>query len=127
MQNEMRHRLIELQIEAYKEWSANTNKDISVAEFVTDYLIANGAILPPVKVGDCIWFIINNNGNNRLAFGKVEHITISNNNSLVAFVFEYGDLDEIVNEWSVPLWDFGKTVFLTEQEAREALKGGGKE
>ena len=52
-----RERLIELQIKAYKEWQANTNADASVAEFVADYLLANGVIVPPCKVGDTVYVI----------------------------------------------------------------------
>lgn len=53
-----RDRLIELQIKAYKEWRANTNMETSVAEYVADYLLANGVIVQQqgkwkIKRDDC--------------------------------------------------------------------------
>ena len=55
-----RDRLIELQIKAYKEWKANTNMETSVAEFVADYLLANGVIVSPLKLWDKIYRIFDN-------------------------------------------------------------------
>ena len=81
-----------------------------------DYLLANGVIVPPCKVGDYIWFI----QNKRLVYVVVENI-LKNHSGLFAFVFELDDGD-IVDEWSIPLCDFGKTVFLTKEEAEVKLK-----
>lgn len=88
------------------------------AEEQAQYLMDNGVIVPPCKVGGCLYFI----QNNRLVFGIVENI-IKSHGGLFAYVFELYDGD-IVDEWSIPLCDFGKTVFLTREEAERALKGG---
>ena len=86
-------------------------------EILADYLLANGVIVPPVKVGYYIWFL----QNNRLVLGLVQNITVSRN-GLFAYVFEIDEHNEIENEWSIPLCDFGKTVFLTKEEAEAKLK-----
>ena len=113
----MRDRLIELM----QEWG-NEHTDSFPFESVADYLLANGVVVPPCKVGDYIWFL----KNDKLTFGQVEDVTISRNGTY-AFVFEVDEEDDIIGEWTVPLCDFGKTVFLTKEEAEQALKGGAKE
>lgn len=50
---DQRKRLIELMIEAKK---ADTD-DIPFSDFLADYLLANGVIVPPCKVGDTVYFI----------------------------------------------------------------------
>jgi hypothetical protein len=97
------------------------DKPIQTVQTIADYLLANGVIVPPVKVGYYIWFI----QNDRLVLGLVQNITVSNicpNGSLFADVYEIDEHGEIENEWSIPLCDFGKTVFLTKEEAEEKLK-----
>ena len=49
-----RERLIELQRKAFQEWR-NATIDTFPLEFITDYLLANGVIVPPCKVGDAVY------------------------------------------------------------------------
>ena len=44
-----RDRLIELHKKAFNEWCHSNNPYISDDEYICDYLIANGVILPPCK------------------------------------------------------------------------------
>lgn len=112
----MRDRLIELLQSVPTDCEGNRGVGT-----IADYLLANGVIVPPCKVGEGLYFI----PNNRLAFGIVENI-IKSHSGLFAYVFELYDGD-IVDEWSIPLCDFGKTVFLTREEAEAALKERSKE
>lgn len=114
----MRERLIELLNHKYDHFcdQCGVNKDSHYTDNLADYLLANGVIVPPCKVGYYIWFI----KNDKLTFGQVEDVTISRNGTY-AFVFEVDEEDDIIDEWTVPLCDFGKTVFLTKEEAENAL------
>ena len=115
----MRDRLIKLLNKKYDHFcdQCGVNKDSHYTDSLADYLLENGVIVPPCKVGDYIWFL----KNDKLTFGQVEDVTISRNGTY-AFVFEVDEEDDIVGEWTVPLCDFGKTVFLTKEEAK--LKEG---
>lgn len=83
-----------------------------------DCILDDGWMRPPVKVGQYIWFF----KNDKLTFGQVEDITISQN-GLFAFVYEVDAEDEVVGEWTVPLCEQGKTVFTSREDAVKALKG----
>ena len=95
----------------------NISASSVILEEYAEELVANGVIVPPCKVGYYIWFL----QNDRLVLGLVQNITVSQN-GLFAYVFEIDEHNEIENEWSIPLCDFGKTVFLTKEEAEAKLK-----
>jgi hypothetical protein len=80
-------------------------KDI---EDIADYLLANGVIVPPCKVGDSIF---------RVCDGEIWEWIIA-----MAYVHpeETIYVDDSENEFGVE--DIGKTVFLTKSQAEEALK-----
>lgn len=80
---------------------------------LADYLIANGVIVPPCKVGDTVYSIVE--GIDLVLVGEVYEYVVGREH----FVFRstrkgYFTLDftEI---------DIGKTVFLTREEAKKAL------
>ena len=83
----------------------------------TNYLLANGVIVPPCKVDDYLWFF----KNGEIVFGRVIEITTSKS-GVFAYLFELDDFDEIVDEFSIPLCEIGKTLFFTKEEAEQALK-----
>ena len=109
----MRDRLIEL------------IKDIVVpyfAEAIADHLLANGVIVPPCKVGDTVY---------RVSFvhKKVDVLKVDGFLANVAswkvhcthiVPFWIGNQKEHVY---IAFSSFGKTVFLTREEAEQALKG----
>lgn len=116
-----RERLIEL-IE--KEGSMYEVNDI---KHLADYLLANGVIVPPCKVGNVVYKVINDKRVKRPYECKILGFWCSedescNNVHLVRYVKGVFDCS-----FSVPFTEFGKTVFLTKEEAENALKGGGKE
>ena len=109
----MRDRLIEL-----------LNTDMSgcngdYAEEMADYLIANGFILPPCKVGDKVYKITRN----KVKECDVVFIGISADEkcSYFNFVENYAD-GTFYKSYSMVFDVIGKTVFLTKEEAEKALK-----
>ena len=99
----MRDRLIELLSKPiYPKIGADP------AEVVADYLLDNGVIVPPCKVGDTLYYPYNYG--NRVLATTVNRIVTD------------------VNEWLdtgigfIPFENIGKTVFLTREEAERALK-----
>lgn len=99
MQNDMRDRLVR----RLRDWG------ITEAEALADYLIANGVILPPCEVGDEVYKI---NGNH-IEKIKIARFVIS------SFGINAEDLRSIQ---VVNINDFGKTVFLTKDQAEQKLK-----
>ncbi len=108
MQNNMRDKLIEL----IADYTENvTARDLHSAEFdnkFADYLLENGVIVPPCKVGDTVYMICWDDG-------------------IEPFIEE----DKIIKVSTQKFWlkycyfnydDIGKTVFLTRDEAERALR-----
>ena len=104
-----RERLIELMSDFYYVIESITRDDI---EDIADKLLANGVIVPPCKVGDVVWFV---------CFGEIYPHTIRRIETT-----KFGNF-ACSSSMSFNLENFGKTVFLTKEEAQQALKGGGKE
>ena len=79
---------------------------------IADYLIANGVICLPCKVGQQLWFVEN---------GKVKCSTVDR------LIYEELSTDDIFTRiegygFSVFFEDIGKIVFLTREEAENALE-----
>lgn len=105
-------------------------------EDLADYLIANGVIVPPCKVGDKLYAI----SDSRVAECTCYEISIHNELMICAdFQCDYDCKGCPFNSWSqdysgeyscrgeygdwfFSLDNFGKTVFLTKEEAEKALK-----
>lgn len=119
----MRKRLIELLNQV-----ANDVSKFPTDNFIgslADYLIANGLVVPPCKVGDKIFFVhdmCDENGE--------EYVEISNG-WCVSFSLDglwmYCRYDGDLTMWHCITNDLGQTVFLNREDAERALKGGGTE
>lgn len=93
---------------------------------IADYLLANGVIVPPVKVGDVVYSYCSDFGvilpyvvvNFHVGFlGK------NNNNYQYWEAKCYADeTDELLDEIDFDIDEIGKTVFLTREEAEAKLK-----
>lgn len=83
------------------------------AEEMADYLIKNGVILPPCKVGDTVYFDTYLHGD---SVGVRPHKVIQVKSVITTEPSKGGIGAEI------PDWSFGESVFLTEEEAEKALK-----
>ena len=56
----MRDRLIELLKSAERKYLSNGTHIPQMAEFFADYLLENGIVCPPCKVGDVVYYITEN-------------------------------------------------------------------
>lgn len=120
----MRDRLIELLKSPHKaEWLRQHGYDIGQYEedcieaMLADFLLANGVIVPPCKVGDTVYVI----QLCEIYECRVNEICMSagNNNVVVLDRFTNGF---IIRRYGAEYFNaFGKTVFLTREEAEKAL------
>lgn len=89
--------------------------DKPYAEVYADYLLANGVIVPPYKVGTKVYIAYE------------EHINRVFDGALVSYSLDAAHLwfnchyTCGLNMWH-PIEDFGKHVFLTKEDAEKALK-----
>lgn len=122
----MRERLICL-IKNAEEAFPKDKPVLDIEEFVADYILANGGIVPPCKVGDTVYYFSHRPFNlsvkaNTIYEAKaIRIVTTSLGTQIVIQIRnEYGCTE-------VPdVRDFGKTVFLTREEAEAALKEKGE-
>lgn len=89
---------------------------------LADYLIENGVILPPCKVGDTVYYI---NRYNHIMLYKHE---VYEAEVVRLVVTRYGvspviRVKSVYSTYEIPGVEFGKNVFLTREEAEQALKG----
>ena len=99
-------------VELINEADSNYNFELSVGkipkprvEYEAEFLLKNGVIVPPCKVGDVIYFVYREN----IYPHKIKDIRIN----------EYGEF--ISSSMNFNFKDFGKIVFLTKEEAEKAL------
>lgn len=115
-----RERLIEILNNApfgYEQLGQRFYKHI--LENIADYLLENGVIVLPAKVGDTL-YITN------------EELNIIDEETVRTFFIGHpsynGDMPCLkmirTNKHDIPIEKFGKTVFLTKEQAEKALKGG---
>ena len=88
---------------------------------IADHLLANGVIVPPCKVGDKIYFVVEYDEKYFLDEGEVGSVYKDNGGVWVSARYDSG------LHYHHKESDFGKTVFLTKEEAEQALKDSGKE
>lgn len=121
-----RERLIEL----LKNVPRNTR---AFYDQFADYLLENGVIVPPCKVGQTVFRIVKLYGDRKpiIVEGEVFEIALTHENGEIKkrFYFLEKGGNKIINRYS--LWldfdEIGKTVFLTKEEAEQSLKAREKE
>ena len=108
-----RERLIDLMIDA-KRTEPETG---SFTEYLADYLLEHGVIVPPCKVGDRVYEIT---GRKTVSVYKVRAIRVE----LFGLFIEWDIVEGFV--WQslsgINADEIGKTVFLTREDAERALK-----
>lgn len=102
-----RERLVELLLESEPikerdlddDWGDNEISDIA------EYLLENGVIVPPVKIGDTLYMIVEKRSKiSREYFHFIKKTKLT-----------FLNLERVLKNW-------GKTVFLTKEQAEKALK-----
>ena len=105
-----RERLIEM----LNEWGNKENDGVR-AESIADYLLASGMIVPPVMAGQKVY--LSRSLMNDVIEGEVTGIkTTEFSRYTVVFLIDDNRYIEI------PFGAYGKTVFLTKEEAEKALE-----
>ena len=113
----MRDKLIELIKEA-KKHTKGANCDIEREMLFVDYLLANGVIVPPCKQRDTIYDI--SEFLDDTPYPEIYEIYVD------CITLESDETEKIIfciDGFEYYYDDFGKTVFLTQEEAEKALKG----
>lgn len=100
------------------------------AECLADYLLENGIFVPPCKTGDTVYAICDNKVYEAIA----EQVTVVNHisgNKIIKIKAEFDVEDWFYNDGRKTKYGiyeyYQDNVFLTREEAEQALKGGGKE
>lgn len=96
-----RERLIEM----LNEWGNKENDGVR-AESIADYLLENGVIVPPCKVGDNVYWI----DNEKIKSCEVFEISIHSDGILIHTGIQFCLKPD--------------AVYYTKEEAEQALKGG---
>lgn len=92
----------------------------NIYNLVADYLLANGVIVPPCKVGDKTFLLLEKtSGGYDIVESECVYIAENKYSKVYSMAF---DCPEIGNTLEYHLADFGKWVFLTKEEAEQALK-----
>lgn len=109
-----RDRLIELLVNFRKPDNPITQMaERMIIERIADYLLANGVIVPPCKVGDKVYLPCLND------WGDIENYTITEfvlDNDGLLFVVDDEDRE------THPIEEIGTDVFLTKEEADKKLE-----
>ena len=115
-----REKLIELlmqgELETDKQGVFNCSRSEWKAEIMADFLLKNGVTVPPVKIGEVVYEIYDD----EIIEARINRIDIYEDVVDIYTQTEIFDDDE----W-FSLTDIGKTVFLTREEAEKALKERG--
>lgn len=118
----MKEKLIELLNAMIDE---NKDKNITT-EVMADYLIQNGVVVLPCKVGDTVYSFCKYWGVVLPYFVETLNISYYNQNEN-CYSYEANctnaEQTDLLDSIDFDFDDIGKTVFLTEEEAKRALKG----
>ena len=123
----MRDRLIELLKGAETKVTEMVSTPLALEEWLgvyADHLLKNGVIVPPCKVGDKVYYVSDSPINLSVQANTIYEAHISRmvttqyGTTLVIQIHNSYGCTEIpdINDW-------GKNVFLTREEAEQALKG----
>ena len=116
-----RERLIELLNKKYDHFcdQCGVNKDSRYTENLADYLLESGVNVLPCKVGDTVWIV----GAVRKLYSAKVRTFFCGHTSAVRGDDDGGHIHMIrTTECDIPMQEFGKTVFLSREEAEKALR-----
>ena len=91
---------------------------VKESEWLTDNLLLDGVLAPPCKVGDTIYVLVGE-PSQKIAEFRVRTIVFGGINDAIGLTNK-----SVITIWDKQWYDFfGKTIFLTREEAEQALKG----
>jgi hypothetical protein len=111
-----RERLIELihmGIEYARRQMQDEGVDFAYVD-VADHLLANGVIVPPVAVGQPVWFIPPTAHKPMIAETEIDKVVLKRGGLYIKLAFNA--------MYETSCKSIGKTVFLTKEDAEKALK-----
>ena len=117
-----KERLVELLDNAFVDFIdfANRNPaEKTSTEFIADYLLDNGVIVPPVKVGQTVYVVDYTRLGNMIFECKIDEIS----------QYSYGTYYYLNWGLHIPRFkackidSFGKTVYTSREDAEKALRG----
>lgn len=112
----MRDRLIELCKKIPYGVSVGAKFEQHFCEKIADYLLANGVIVPPCKVGQTVYAVSNYYGGEWQIYEcRVDNFTVYEKNTFMSISNPEG------YNFGANICEIGKTVFLTREEAEKAL------
>lgn len=112
----MRDRLVEI---VKSSLMKHIDKSCKLAENITDDLLAEGVIVPPCKVGDKTYLLLEKlKGGYDIVVSKCVEISENENGKWFSMYFDCVDIGNSIEFQSE---DFGKTVFITREEAEKSL------
>ena len=139
MANEMRDRLVELLLNGEKQFfDTKANRTTPLQSYLSNYLIENGVIVPPCKIGDTVYEVIayKNKANNRIdghirpCVVKSIHLSDAHSKKDEPYITLGAGGSYLHGSYikRVHIDEFGKSVFPNEDQAEQKLKEmrGGK-
>ena len=126
MQTEkQRERLIELIKKSRREWlekEYDNETEKSVDEYVADYLMSNNVVVFPLKVGDKVYRKMCRGFNDFYLREETVWIVDMHFTAGLEIITKYVEPKGITLFPKIYIEDIGKTVFLSREEAENALK-----
>ena len=129
MQNEMRDRLVGLLFKPFIQHKIN---ELSDTGDIADHLIENGVIVPPCKVGDVVYVIMETSCEDiDGVYTTCEFYNLKSENLCTLpkgkCPYRYRIAECYVTEMNLLSFAdrWGKTVFLTKEESEQELQKGG--
>lgn len=115
MQNEMRDRLVELLFDCER---VDLPLPIEYQEHLADHLIENGVIVPPCKLGSEIYMLVTRHTKSFEWENKKMFLQNNQHTFIKKTTFTKSNFFKVIEE-------FGKTVFLTKEDAEQKLQKRG--
>ena len=121
----MRDRLVELLNNKYDHFcdQCGVNKDSHYTNNLADYLLENGVIVQPCKVGQKVYFVhevCDENADEYFDISDGEVVSFSMQKDGLWMFCRY---DDGLTYWHLVVEDFDKTVFTSREDAEKALRG----
>ena len=117
-----RKRLVEL-LDNFNRENFCINLKISILEKYADHLLDHGIVVPPVKVGDIVYFVARNNGKPIGTIDEMEIVMIGKTETGYCAKGKLGETTfDIIPHFEIDNYTF----FTSREEAERKMKGEGK-